>query len=113
MSRRTVIAVHNYLFHCCRLRDTGPFLASRRTLVMAVNVRPRGRVLVVDDDPVIYDLVGPTLTEHGYTTRRALDAREALYLIERETPDVVLLDVRLPDISRSEEHTSELQSQSN
>jgi DNA-binding NarL/FixJ family response regulator len=66
---------------------------------MTVNVRPRGRVLVVDDDPVIYDLVGPTLTEHGYTTRRALDAREALYLIERETPDVVLLDVRLPDIS--------------
>jgi DNA-binding NarL/FixJ family response regulator len=62
-------------------------------------VRPRGRVLVVDDDPDICDLVTSTLAEHGYATRRAADAREALYLIERETPDVVLLDVRLPDIS--------------
>src|SRR5438445_11095213 len=66
---------------------------------MATNMRPRGRVLVVDDDPVICDLVASTLAEHGYPTRRASDAREALYLIQRETPDVILLDVRLPDIS--------------
>jgi DNA-binding NarL/FixJ family response regulator len=62
-------------------------------------VRPRGRVLVVDDDPVICDMVASTLAEHGYATRRASDGREALYLIDREAPDVVLLDVRLPDIS--------------
>src|SRR5437879_6503092 len=55
--------------------------------------RPRGRVLVVDDDPVICDLLATALAEHGYLTRRASDAREALYLIQRETPDVVLLDV--------------------
>jgi len=62
-------------------------------------MRARGRVLVVDDDPVICDLVAVTLTEHGYPTRRASDAREALYLIQREMPDVVVLDVHLPDIS--------------
>lgn len=62
-------------------------------------VRTRGRVLVVDDDPVIREMVASTLVEHGYAARRASDGREALYLIERETPDVVLLDVRLPDIS--------------
>lgn len=61
--------------------------------------RARGRVLVVDDDPVICELVATTLGEHGYSTRRGSDAREALYLIERETPDVVVLDVHLPDIS--------------
>jgi len=61
--------------------------------------RPRGRVLVVDDDPVICDLLATALAEHGYLTRRASDAREALYLIQRETPDVALLDVHLPDIS--------------
>src|SRR5207302_4954792 len=66
---------------------------------MATSMRPRGRGLVVDDDPVICDLVASTLAEHGYLTRRASDAREALYLIQRETPDVVLLDVHLPDIS--------------
>ena len=61
--------------------------------------RPRGRVLVVDDDPVICELVATTLSEHGYSTRRASDGRECLYLVQREIPDVVLLDVHLPDIS--------------
>jgi len=56
-------------------------------------------VLVVDDDPIVCELVATTLDEHGYPTRRASDVREALYLIERETPDVVVLDVHLPDIS--------------
>jgi DNA-binding NarL/FixJ family response regulator len=54
---------------------------------------------VVDDDPVICEIVASTLGEHGYLTRRGSDAREALYLIERETPDVLVLDVHLPDIS--------------
>src|SRR5437867_1462026 len=66
---------------------------------MGAVIRPRGRVLVVDDDAVICDLVATTLAEHGYATRKASDGREALYLVQRETPDVVLLDVRLPDIS--------------
>ena len=66
---------------------------------MGANMRPRGRVLVVDDDPIVCELVATTLEEHGYPTRRASDVREALYLIERETPDVVVLDVHLPDIS--------------
>ena len=66
---------------------------------MGANMRPRGRVLVVDDDPIVCELVATTLDEHGYPTRRASDVREALYLIERETPDVVVLDVHLPDIS--------------
>ena len=66
---------------------------------MAEQGRARGRVLVVDDDPVICEIVASTLGEHGYLTRRGSDAREALYLIERETPDVLVLDVHLPDIS--------------
>src|SRR5947208_1397982 len=61
--------------------------------------RPRGRVLVVDDDPVICDLLATALAEHCYLTRPASDAREAICLIQCETPDVVLLDVHLPDIS--------------
>src|SRR5437773_5463806 len=61
--------------------------------------RPRGRVLVVDDDAVICEMLATSLAEHGYETRRASDGRETLYLVERETPDVILLDVHLPDIS--------------
>ena len=61
--------------------------------------RPRGRVLVVDDDAVICEMLATSLAEHGYETRRASDGRETLYLVEREAPDVLLLDVHLPDIS--------------
>ena len=60
---------------------------------------PHGRVLVVDDDPNVHELIATTLEEHGYATRSAADAHEALRLVRREVPDVVLLDVRLPDIS--------------
>ena len=61
--------------------------------------RPRGRVLIVDDDPNIHELIAPTLAEHGYLTSGATDGREALLLVKRDVPDVVLLDVRLPDLS--------------
>jgi len=61
--------------------------------------RARGRVLVVDDDPAIRELIASTLAEHGFLIRRACDARETIYLMQRETADVVLLDVHLPDIS--------------
>src|SRR5436305_12897426 len=66
---------------------------------MAAYRRPRGRVVVVDDDPVVCELVASTLAEHGFLTRRASDGRATLSLVARGTPDVVLLDVRLPDIS--------------
>jgi DNA-binding NarL/FixJ family response regulator len=62
-------------------------------------MRSRGRVLVVDDDPLVCELVTTTLAEHGYATRAASDAREALYLVQRDVPSVVLLDVHLPDVS--------------
>ena len=77
----------------------GAFLASVPPLGVSVLRRPRGRVLVVDDDPVICDLVAMTLGEHGYAVRRASDGREMLYFIGRELADVVILDVHLPDIS--------------
>ena len=66
---------------------------------MGAPIRPHGRVLVVDDDPLVVELIVGTLTEHGYATRAATDARETLQVLRRDTPDVVLLDVHLPDIS--------------
>src|SRR5438128_1924459 len=94
MRSNTVLALNI----SCEAR-LGAVLASVALLVMSALRRPRGRVLVVDDDPVICELIATTLAEHGFMTRRASDARETLYLIQRENPDVVLLDVHLPDIS--------------
>jgi DNA-binding NtrC family response regulator len=56
------------------------------------------RVLVVDDDPSILASVAEALSEDGITVTKAEGGARALALIGRESPDVVLSDVRMPDI---------------
>jgi DNA-binding response OmpR family regulator len=55
------------------------------------------RILVVDDEPQLRRSVGRSLTGHGYATREAADGAEALRECEAFKPDVVLLDLMLPD----------------
>ncbi|MEA2641308.1 MAG: hypothetical protein QOF51_2702 [Chloroflexota bacterium] len=57
---------------------------------------PRGEVLVVDDDPDIREAVGRALEAEGYAVATARNGAEALAIVERELPDLVLLDMRMP-----------------
>src|SRR5437773_9067279 len=76
------------------------------------------RVLIVDDDPDILHLVSYNLKQAGFEAITADTGRKALETIQRRPPDLVILDLMLPDVDgmevcrmlRSEEHTSELQS---
>jgi len=54
------------------------------------------RVLVVDDDQGIRELVSTALTEEGYDVSGAADGAEALDRIAETPPDVILLDMRMP-----------------
>ncbi|CAN5501760.1 response regulator transcription factor [soil metagenome] len=54
-------------------------------------------ILVVDDEPAIRTLVARALTRGGYRVREAADAREALAAIAVRAPELVLLDLGLPD----------------
>ena len=56
------------------------------------------RVLVVDDDPTILESVADALAEDGITVTVAEGGARALALLQRVAPDVVLSDVRMPDI---------------
>ncbi len=56
-------------------------------------------ILVIEDEPAIQELVAYTCTEQGYTVRRADSARAGRDAIDRELPDMVLLDWMLPDKS--------------
>jgi two-component system OmpR family response regulator len=56
------------------------------------------RILVVDDEPAVAEVLLDFLAEAGYTVDVALTGRDALTLIERTPPDVVLLDIRMPDM---------------
>ena len=56
------------------------------------------KILVVDDDPDLRDLIGYTLRRDGYFVIESEDGRAALLLAEVERPDLVLLDVNLPKL---------------
>jgi len=56
----------------------------------------RGHVLVVDDDPIIRNLVSEVLAEEDYDVETASDGREALAAVDRNPPAVMLLDMRMP-----------------
>jgi two-component system, OmpR family, phosphate regulon response regulator PhoB len=53
-------------------------------------------VLVVDDEPTIREIVAGYLEREGYRTLEAADGNRARELLEREPPDLVVLDVMLP-----------------
>src|SRR5215469_14806767 len=56
------------------------------------------RVLVVDDEPNIRELVQVALKFHGCAVSTAASGREAIRQAEAATPDLIVLDVVLPDI---------------
>lgn len=55
-------------------------------------------IFVVDDDPDIQRLVTAFLSHEGYIVRNALSAAEALELLSFEEPDLILLDIQMPDM---------------
>jgi signal transduction histidine kinase/CheY-like chemotaxis protein len=75
-----------------QLRDQVVVTTPRRA-----NHQPR--VLVVDDDPNIRDLLTQELSEAGYQVRVAGNGREALAHVRGERPDLVVLDVMMPEMN--------------
>jgi two-component system nitrogen regulation response regulator NtrX len=57
---------------------------------------PRSRILVIDDEAAIRDSLRMTLEYEGYECVLAATGQEGLALLEREAPDLVLLDVKMP-----------------
>ena len=56
-------------------------------------------VLIVEDDPAISDLIAEVLTTGGIQPIRAYSGSEALLVLQRRHPDLILLDLMLPGIS--------------
>ena len=57
---------------------------------------PKQKILIVDDDSAIVAAVQFLLEQHGYQTKVAWSGEEALAAIEKESPDLILLDIMLP-----------------
>ncbi len=55
------------------------------------------RILVVDDDPHIRDVISFALEKAGMSTETARDGSEALKCFRRQPPDMIILDIGMPD----------------
>ncbi|MBK5093149.1 MAG: response regulator [Actinobacteria bacterium] len=66
----------------------------------AASVEPNGivKVLAVDDDPAMCKLLRIMLEPRGFKVLEAFSGVKALMVTKRELPDVVLLDIMMPDI---------------
>ena len=60
------------------------------------------RILVVDDEPDLLELVRVNLAQAGFAVETAATGREALDAVRRGPPDLMVLDLMLPDISGSD-----------
>jgi two-component system, OmpR family, response regulator len=67
-------------------------------LSVVPGVEPQARVLVVDDEAYITDLVGTALRYEGFEVAVAASGREALTRAGEFRPDLLVLDVMLPDV---------------
>jgi DNA-binding response OmpR family regulator len=57
------------------------------------------KILIVDDDPMLSELISYNLESEGYAIVRAGDGWEGLRLFREEEPDLVILDVSMPKLN--------------
>ena len=61
--------------------------------------RKNASILTIDDDKFIQKLIERALADVGYSTRLASNGNEGIIAALREMPDIILLDVEMPDIN--------------
>ena len=57
------------------------------------------KILIVEDDETVLNFENLELSHEGYTTVTAVDGRQALEKFETENPDLILLDIMLPELN--------------
>ncbi|WGK94963.1 MULTISPECIES: response regulator transcription factor [Flavobacterium] len=58
----------------------------------------RARILLVDDEPDILEIVGYNLSQEGYTIITATNGKEAIEKARLEIPDLIIMDVMMPEM---------------
>jgi DNA-binding NtrC family response regulator len=60
---------------------------------------PKDKILIVDDEDLIRWSLRKKISNWGYQTFEAANAKSAIEMAEKESPELILLDIRLPDMS--------------
>lgn len=56
------------------------------------------KILLAEDDPAMAEIVGHKLSSSGFDVRHAEDGSKALTMFEQEPPDLLLLDLMMPEV---------------
>ena len=59
------------------------------------------KILVVDDEPEVVQLLSLRLVNSGYKVLKAYNGKEALSVAKRENPDLIILDILMPELDGS------------
>jgi two-component system response regulator VicR len=65
---------------------------------MAMESIRQKRVIYIEDDPEMIELIHLILQQHHFTVKGALSGDEGLAMIRRESPDLILLDLMMPNM---------------
>jgi DNA-binding response OmpR family regulator len=65
---------------------------------MGIELKKDTKVLIVDDEPSILMSLEYLMKKEGYHVHIARDGSEALEIIQREIPDILLLDIMMPNV---------------
>ena len=90
------VAGHRHLLRALSRQPGGRPEPDRRLAVRVIGMNRT--ILVVDDDKKIVDLVSLYLKRDGYAVLTAFDGQEALDLARRKQPDLIVLDLLLPEL---------------
>lgn len=83
--------------HISKFVSVSPMIAEREQ--RSQHSTHTGRVLVIDDDKAVRRFLHTALTAYGYDVREAASGQEGIFHIVNLQPDLILLDIVLPDIS--------------
>jgi CheY-like chemotaxis protein len=59
---------------------------------------PKETILIVEDNPLNMELVADILEANGYRVCQAISGKDAISQVEKELPDLVLMDIQLPGL---------------
>lgn len=96
---KEIIAMHD---GSLMVESPPPGLSKGTRISFRLPVSDAPTVLIVDDDPVILDSLRMQVSDHGYRVLMANTGGEGLRTVHAEHPDIIILDMRLPDIEGSE-----------
>jgi PAS domain S-box-containing protein len=82
--------------YLCKPLDEGQLLDCVREVFNQLGGGARNKILVVDDEIDIVGWLKHSLTHYGYEVLEAYDGIQALEVVDDETPDLILLDLKMP-----------------